>query len=438
LLAVVDLLDPEPTRTELRRGVHAEDGEKVAKFCDTLDGSALPPTYAVTLGSQHWLGYKKRLLILKAAWKSHPDSLPIALLLTMITTKLWYDSEPEFQDTLKAESIGWGRLAVALRPDNPLAHFRLAIAFGFLDFDKSSLSPAADELRRTIQLAPRFAKAYAYMGFILCLQKNFAEAAVNAQKAIELDERMMVGHRVRFQAAVGLRDFKGAVTYRRQMLQLSRLDSDGDTTTDIEHNFNLLFATIDLYLCEKLIDGLFNSNQPYSAFLFFREERKTPYPGQEDPYPHPTFGSFFDAYTATCAAVLAGTGQGLDAPPPAERLAIRKYALEWLTTCFDAWNRQATVLPTLGASTIGLSLTPGFDGALLALAALHARMVDEASHTKHIAAVYDTMNRWLKEPHLSAVREETLLAQLPQEEQEQWRQFWIRVRALRDRTAPRK
>jgi hypothetical protein len=39
---------------------------------------------------------------------------------------------------------------------------------------------------------------------------------------------------------------------------------------------------------------------------------------------------------------------------------------------------------------------------------------------------------------LAAVREEKLLAQLPPEEQAQWRLFWAKVRALRDRTAPGK
>ena len=44
-------------------------------------------------------------------------------------------------------------------------------------------------------------------------------------------------------------------------------------------------------------------------------------------------------YNAACAATLAGTGRGRDAPPPEGRAALRRQALEWLRADLTAYRR---------------------------------------------------------------------------------------------------
>src|SRR5205807_1905554 len=100
-------------------------------------------------------------------------------------------------DTLAAEAVGWGRTAVALRPNNPLAHYYYAAALRSSGAP-GDLASAVDELNRTIRLAPRFAKAYGRLAFVLQQgehgKRQSSEALAAARKAIELDNQNVLGH----------------------------------------------------------------------------------------------------------------------------------------------------------------------------------------------------------------------------------------------------
>jgi hypothetical protein len=102
---------------------------------------------------------------------------------------------------------------------------------------------------------------------------------------------------------------------------------------------------------------------------------------------------------AARAAIGCADGQGENAPPPAERPAYRKQALDLLTS---------------------------------ELAALQ----------KHAAADRDIVNRktreWYWDKELASVRDPTGLKRLPPGERDAWEKLWADVRDLAARTAPPK
>jgi hypothetical protein len=144
-----------------------------------------------------------------------------------------------------------------------------------------------------------------------------------------------------------------------------------------------------------------------------------------------------DEYSAVCSTVIAGTREGLDAPPPVERSAIRKFAQEWFNASLDINEKGAMALPKFAANAVGLMSSPSGHGSLLlaisALGAWRPHVVAE-----NLEIIHKRMNHWLSDPDLVGVRDDQWLAKLPADEQGRWRKLWAEVRSLRDRTAPRK
>jgi hypothetical protein len=142
-------------------------------------------------------------------------------------------------------------------------------------------------------------------------------------------------------------------------------------------------------------------------------------------------------YNLACAAAVAGTGQGLDAPPPAARPAIRKHALEWLTSSLEEWRQHSTTLPVLAARSVSLAGSPFGGGPLLCVCCLSPERTDlSTERARDREVVHERMNEWLQDTDLAGVRDDQWLAKLSADEREQWRKLWGEVRSLRDRTAP--
>ena len=358
--------------------------------------------------------------ILKAAWTVHPDSFALAL---TISSRLIRDSG---MGTI--ETVGWGRTAVALRPNNPLSHYYLALALGRGLRDNAH---AAEELRRPIQLAPRFAKAYGQLAMILRGDMN-AEALSSARKAIELDNKSLYGHVVILLELMAKKEYIEAARVYQRIAALRPEDWLLEDSFEYGYMEGIMSETID-----TIQVALIRTGRPFEAYRLV---------GHSDPRIHGTIGGYQNdwGYNSSCAAVLAGTGQGVDAPPPADRPAIRKQALEWLTSSFDGWKKHAMALPILGASSAGLSSaglmgSPLGHGPLLAVCALSPQNPNLAARPfTSCEAVHKRMSEWLSDPDLAGVRDDQWLAKLPGDEREQWRKLWADVRFLRDHTAPAK
>jgi tetratricopeptide (TPR) repeat protein len=114
-------------------------------------------------------------------------------------------------------------------------------------------------------------------------------------------------------------------------------------------------------------------------------------------------------YVAACDAILSAIGRGANPPPPAERSAFRKQALDLLTAEVDAMRARA-----------------------------------DADRS----VVYWTMQSMITRSELAWVREPPgqpwpqnmvdFWNRMPQEERDAWNMLWADIRELRDRTAPPK
>ncbi len=100
-------------------------------------------------------------------------------------------------------------------------------------------------------------------------------------------------------------------------------------------------------------------------------------------------------YDSARYAALAGTGQGTDAPPEAERAALRHEALNWLKADLAEWRKS----------------------------------LDDA---KNRIAVYQKLTRWRNEADLAGVRDADELKKLPDKERREWEQWWAEVGKVRD------
>ena len=106
-------------------------------------------------------------------------------------------------------------------------------------------------------------------------------------------------------------------------------------------------------------------------------------------------------FIAGCFAVNCADGKGPGAPPPAERPAYRKQALDHLTGD---------------------------------LAATRKLLADEPVCNRDY--VHQRMRHWLRDVHLASVRDREAIEKLPADERVGWVKLWTAVRELRDATAP--
>jgi hypothetical protein len=429
LLAVVDSLDPDPVRAALRGAIAKDDLDQVKSLGKTVDGSCLPPISAIGLAIHP--AVEDGLPILKAAWTAHPNSFPLALTLChhAIKQSVWKDEGG------KKEAIGWSRTAVALRPSNPLAHYYYAVALGSTAHASSSI---VAELRQTILLAPNFAKAHGRLAFVLSFldlpddkgKSDFVNkgAVAAANKALKLDERNYLGLYVKFMHLFfdEKDNVEAARIYRLFRLSVKASKQDDLVEGSAEGYANGLMITLQA----NVLRGLIEARRPLEAYRLALED--LPQLAGEPDHPSGAYGYYLAAHTAA----LAGSGQGIDAPPPAERPAIRKHALDWLTAGIDQWKPDAATVPEWCASTTGLMGSPFGCGPLLAASALFPGRLDAATANRE--AVHKAMNHWLSDADLAGIRDDQWLDKLPADEREQWRKLWADVRSVRDRTAPLK
>lgn len=102
-------------------------------------------------------------------------------------------------------------------------------------------------------------------------------------------------------------------------------------------------------------------------------------------------------YNAACTAALAGTAQGKDAPrTEAERIRLRRQALDWLQAELAAYRQQ------LQKNT----------------AASRPRVLKKMEH-------------WQRDRDFIGVRGAEALAKLPKSERREWENLWVEVAALR-------
>jgi hypothetical protein len=277
---------------------------------------------------------------------------------------------------------------------------------------------------------------------MLLFRHRNAEALAEARKAIELDGENIFGHAVLCRALIDKREYVEAARVWRQIKRLRVPFSAG--TPEVGTETFLMDFIMEAW--EPLLSGLLGSGRPLEAYRVWLDAG----PGvpfdfiTPESSPVANMSVHIDTrggseYYAVHAAALAGTGQGLDAPPPAERPGIRKRALGWLRRPLEAGRKEASALPALAASAAGLTGSPFGHGPLLAASAMLSGRPDVAAErARDREVVHERMSQWLRDADLAGVRDDHWLAKLPADEREQWRKLWSEVRSLRNWTAPPK
>jgi serine/threonine protein kinase/formylglycine-generating enzyme required for sulfatase activity len=111
-------------------------------------------------------------------------------------------------------------------------------------------------------------------------------------------------------------------------------------------------------------------------------------------------------YNAACAAALAAAGQGKDEPTldDAAKAKLRRQALDWLKSELGVWNEFVP----------GRNDIPVIPGAIPVAYQL----------------VVETLRHWQKDSDLASIRDSTVLAKLPADEQKAFTRLWADVAAL--------
>jgi tetratricopeptide (TPR) repeat protein len=95
----------------------------------------------------------------------------------------------KLQEAEKTEPPGWAEKFarfVRLHPENALAHYYYAVALGKQEPGSEKLAIIESELKRAIQIDPRLGSAYVELGILYSQRKDYPEAILAFQKAIEI------------------------------------------------------------------------------------------------------------------------------------------------------------------------------------------------------------------------------------------------------------
>ena len=265
------------------------------------------------------------------------------------------------------------RKNLSLEPDTKDSkerHNNLGAAF----MNQGKLADAAAEYNESIRLDPEHALPHYRLGWVLRRQGKFKHSLASFERAQELVSRTR-WNITSAQTAQAVRDAKRLVELEGKLPGLRKGE-----TKPADANEQMELGLLCLY------------KRLYAESVAFYHAGFRAKPALA------TYLASAHRYNAACSAARAGTGQGEDAAAlsEAERVVLRKDALDWLR-------------------------------ALLVLAQKKA----ESDKPQDRAAVVQAIQHLQRDPHLAAVRD--AIDKLPEAERPDWRKLWQDVEALRQR-----
>jgi tetratricopeptide (TPR) repeat protein len=378
-------LDPDPDRTAIRAAIQAGDKARLSALVVALDGSKVPTWFAASIGFDSMVPQEEGVRLMAAAWRTHPSDYVLAY---RCGRRLWGTQRID-------EMLGWAKVAVALRPENPFAHGLLGMAWQA----KRNWPEAEASARRAIELGrnyPRHAWTWD-LANILLDKGDYKGAEANYRAALAINPtaglyyNLGVVHQKQEDFVVAEDWFRKAVaadpkrTYFREVL---------DNTIQIRE-----------YL-EKVAAGQLT---PPNAVVAVRATKVPRHPSRRQ-YTRavklyswafekdPAFAddlTIRHRYDAARCSVLAAAGKDKDMPivEPAEWSRLTGLALKWLR-------------------------------ADLAL------MTAQAKDPQRQRLVGEWLAGWKEDPDLAPVRDPASLAAMPPADAVAWRSLWRDVDAL--------
>ncbi len=217
LLAVARRADPDPWRdrfrdpalwrSRLKRQALAEDA---LRDDGVLPGKMSPQM--LKLVGQLLGGGAEAVPLLRAAQRRYPSDFWLSLDLGNALLKA-----KQFE-----ESVGYFRVAVALRPDSGVTHTNLGIALRH----KHDLKGAIAEHRTAIRLDPQLAPAWNNLGTALREGKDFPGAIAAFEKALELEPSYADAYFNLGLVLCDTRKLAGSIAAFKKALRLAPNDAD--------------------------------------------------------------------------------------------------------------------------------------------------------------------------------------------------------------------
>jgi tetratricopeptide (TPR) repeat protein len=423
VLTLLDLLDPDAQRRQLRAAFAARRAARIAELTAKLDGRTLPAEFAQLVGAHPLTPQAEAIRILTAAQAAHPNHFGLA----NQTARRFLDEQP-------AERIMYYRIALALRPTNTICWLNLGSAL----YMKKDWDAAIAAFKEAIRLDPRFARPHAGLGILLYDKKDLKGAVAAYQEALRLDPNYAMVHNNLGNVLRDLQDVEGAIAAYQaafradpgyalphfnlaNVLRDIKKDADGaiaEYKEAVRIDRNLAGAWNNLaqtFLARKDVDGAIlayketvrtapkylNAYNKLAELLASRGEPMAALGVLQDGVKiNPAWlgdGTTWVPYNLACCACMAAAGQGKDVPPEAERPALRKRALDWLTADLAFWRKLAASGPA-----------------------------------KNRQLVHQRMQHWLDDADIASVRDEQ---QLPRTERAAWKKLWDECRELCAETA---
>jgi serine/threonine protein kinase/tetratricopeptide (TPR) repeat protein len=421
LCAVLDELDPDPDRRELRAAYEAKDQAKITAWTAKLNGRTLPPEFAQFVGAHPLTPQDQAIRILTDAQAAHTNHFGLA----NQTARRYRDNQPN-------ERAAYYRIALALRPTNAICWNNLAAALhgkGDLDgaiaafqeairlddrnprshaglgavyYDKKDLTRAENSFTEAQRLNPDFGMAYIYLGHIRRDRKDAAGALSSYRQASRVEPQsaqalidignLLAGQNVldgavaAYREAIG-RDAKSWIPWYNLGKILNRKKDTAGAVAAFR-SATRLGPTIPGPVNE-LSQALCGLGKPLEGLQVLREGVKT----------NPSWFTntpTWCRYNMACCALLGASAKGTDAKLSASR-DLRKQALDWLTDDLAFW-----------------------------------RGLWQADPTKNQALINQRMTHWLEDTDLAETCD---FVKLPETERPLWQKLWDDVRELRAQTA---
>jgi tetratricopeptide (TPR) repeat protein len=295
------------------------------------------------------------------------------------------------------ERVRWCQAAVAAAPGNTAAHNILGIVL----HDRKDLTGAEAAAREAIRLDPKYAPAHNNLGIVLHDRKDLPGAVAAFRQAIHLVPKFADAHNNLGIVLQQKGDLDSAVAAFKQALQIQPKHPYALANLPRTERMRWLLPRLPAVLAGKdapkgpaeACDFARLGAEPFqkryaAATRLFEQAFATDAILADD------LAAGY-RYSATCSAVRAARGDGVDAPAnPAERAALRGKALAWLQADLALRKKQAASANAADRKTVAARLT-----------------------------------HWLADTDLSDVREPKALENLPADEQKQWRNLWAEVRA---------
>jgi tetratricopeptide (TPR) repeat protein len=206
LLAVARAADPDPKRLRLRQPGLWRDREALARLAQASDTVQLPSHLATALARTLSRGGGDAVPLLRAAEAQHPDDfwLNVALGEELARGKQW------------DESIGYYRVALALRPRSTSVHNNLGIALAH----RGQAEAALRHFEEALRIDPRNAKAHHNLGLTLSGRGQVEAAIGHYEESLRLDPNFVPAHVSLGTALYGRGQVEAATGHYEQALRI--------------------------------------------------------------------------------------------------------------------------------------------------------------------------------------------------------------------------